>query len=194
MSAITDLGQVTESRLCWPDTKPRAAQRVGSPFKGAHVDREHRQIELELERWRIRQYIISRNHHRIFAGDPGVAVWWLDRMGEIRVLACDKYQSLADNMHSIVLTLAAMRGLERWGAYTAEQAAEGAGQKLLSPPDSDRVDWPTILGVGRDWPIGAIKLAWERKAERSHPDRGGSTDEMSLVNRAWEAARRELDE
>lgn len=188
---ITDLGQVTESRLTWPDNKPRSAQRIGSPFKRTQVDREQREIENELGRWGVGRFIISRNHHRIYAGDPGAAVWWIDpKKRDMRVLACDKWQTLGDNMHAIALTLAAMRGLERWGAYTAEQAAEGA-RLALPPPDSERIDWPTILEVQRSWPLEAIKLAWERKAERAHPDRGGSAEEMARINAAWDAAKRE---
>ena len=188
---ITALDQVSESRLCWPETKPRVAQRRDSPFRSPGVDREQRQIEHELEKWRIRQFIISRNNQRIYAGDPAAAVWWTDKKGDLRVLSCDKYTKLGDNMHAIRLTLEAMRALERWGAYTAEQAAEGA-RLSLPAPESERIDWPAILGVGRDWPLAAIEAIWRTKAEKAHPDRGGSAENMAHINAAMDAARKEL--
>ncbi len=192
MPEITSLDQVAESRLCWPDSKPRAAQRIDSPFRGKEVGTAQTRIGRELERWRIRQFIISRNNQRIFAGDPGAALWWNDRRdGDLRVLACDKYRKLADNLHAIALTLDAMRALERWGAYTAEQAAEGA-RLALPPPNDDRIDWQTILGAKRDWPLEAVEAIWKNKVAHNHPDRGGDPAKMAELNAAMDAARKEL--
>ena len=70
---ILSLDEVFESRLCWPDSKPRAAQRNASAFKSTEVAKEQRRIEGELSRWGIRHYIISRNNQRLFAGDPAAA-------------------------------------------------------------------------------------------------------------------------
>src|SRR4051812_45118184 len=112
---ITALDQVMESRLTWPPTKPRAAQRIKSPFGQVEVASESREIDYEMARWRIRQYILSRNNQRIFAGDPAAALWWIDRKSELRVLACDKYPTLGANLRAIRKTLDAMRALERWG-------------------------------------------------------------------------------
>lgn len=186
---ITELDQVTESRLCWPDNKPRAAQRVGSLFK-TETDKATREIECELERWRVRSFIISRNHQRIYAGDPAAAVWWLDRKRELRVLACDKYQKLAENLHALYLTLNAMRALERWGAYTLEQAAKGA-RLALPAPQSIGPKWWDVLGVARSWPLDAIEAVWRTKVEKAHPDRGGSAEDMAALNAAIAQARKE---
>ena len=68
--------------------------------------------------------------------------------GELRVLACDKYVKMADNLHAICLTLEAMRALERWGAYTAEQAAEGA-RLALPPPARARKEKPWLAQAPR---------------------------------------------
>lgn len=192
MAEITALEQVAEGRLCWPDSKPRSAQRIASAFKGREVVRETKEIEWEMDRWRVRHWIMSRNNQRIFSGDPAAALWWNDRRsGDIRVLACDKYTKLADNIHAILLTLNAMRALERWGAYTAEQAAEGA-RLALPPPAEDRIDWQTILGAKRDWPIEAVEAMWKNKVAHSHPDRGGDPAKMAELNAAMDAARKEL--
>jgi hypothetical protein len=188
---ITELAEVTEGRLTWPETKPRAAQRTGSQFK-SEVAKANREIDDELARWGVRQFIISRNNQRIFSGDPGAAVWWLDRRKALRVLACDKYQKLADNLHALYLTLSAMRALERWGAYTAEQAAEGARLALPPPAAFAETPWWETLGVERHWPLKAIEAVWLTRLEKAHPDRGGDPDEAATLNAAMDAARQEL--
>lgn len=190
---ITDLGQVTESRICWPSTRPRSAQRTGSAFKNREAATERRGIEHELERWKIRQFIISANNQRIYAGDPAAAVWWKSRKGELRVLACDKYTKLADNLHAIRLTLEAMRALERWGAYTAEQAAEGARLALPPPEESQApADWRKILGYISGLP-GEKQLVLCEHAYRSmSKETAGNDERQRNLNLAIEAARREL--
>ncbi len=190
MAVITDLGQVTESRLCWPENKPRSAQRGGSPFKNREVQSEQRGVEEELGRWGIRQFIISRNNQRIYSGDPAAAAWWRDQKGEIRVLACDKYVKLADNMHAIRLTLEAMRALERWGAYTAEQAAEGARLLALPPPAVAVPDrpWHEVLGCAAAAPLVVAEAAYRVLAKIA----GEGSPRLIELNAAIEAARREL--
>jgi hypothetical protein len=189
---ITELGQVTESRVCWPDGKPRAAQRVPSPFKFREAATEQRAIELEMERWGIRQYIISRNNQRIFAGDPAAALWWADREGELRVLACDKYVKLADNLRAIYLTLDAMRALERWGAYTAEQAAEGARLALPAPQGERAPDWRKVLGYVSALPNDKQLVLVEHTYRSMAREAAADEARLRTLNLAIEAARKEL--
>jgi hypothetical protein len=191
VTTITNLERVLENRLTWPESKSRAAHRTKSPFRSREVATEQREIEYELERWRIRQFIISRNHQRIYAGDPGAAVWWLDRKRQLRVLACDKWTTLGENLHAIRLTLEAMRALERWGAYTAEQAAEGARPALPPPGYEAARRWREVLAMPHADGLSAedqLVLAERRYRERS---RGKGEADLEL-NAAIEAARKEL--
>lgn len=191
---ITDLGQVTESRLCWPENKPRAARRVNSPFRRPEVASAVKRIEDEMTRWGIRAYIVSRNNQRIYAGDPATAVWWQDKKKAVRVLACDKYDTLGSNLHALYLTLDAMRALERWGAYTAEQAAEGA-RLALPPPATPKTSpwWIVIPGVMREWPLPAIKGMYHDALKVAHPDVGGTAERVAELTAAFEDARREKE-
>lgn len=189
---ITTLDQVSEQRLCWPETKPRAAQRIDGAFKGHEVASVENRIGWEMARWGIRAYIISRNNQRLFAGDPGAALWWTDRQGELRVLACDKYKKLANNLRAIQITLEAMRGLERWGAYTAEQAAEGA-RLALPAPDSDSVpDWRKLFGhidgIPNDKQLVLVEHDYRAKSREAN----GNAERQKILNLAIEAARKEL--
>jgi hypothetical protein len=190
---ITTLDQVTEQRLCWPDTKPRAAQRIASSFISCETAREERRIEHEFGRWGVRKFIVSRNNLRIFAGDPAAAAWWLHpRAGDLRVLACDKYQKLADNLHAIALTLEAMRALERWGAYTAEQAAQGARLALPLPAPAPAARWKEIFGfvpgLGADRQLVLVEHAYRSQSREA----AGDEDRQRILNLAIEAARKEL--
>ena len=51
--------------------------------------------------------------------DPGVAVYFeLD--GKTIVLACDKWNRVADNIYAIAKHVDALRGQDRWGVGTVE--------------------------------------------------------------------------
>jgi hypothetical protein len=194
---ITQLDEVREGRLCWPEHKPRAAHRIDGPFKTG-LDKALQEIKWEIERWRPLDYVISRNNQRIFAGDPAAALWWSSRKPpasgpNLRVLACDKYTSMAANAHAIYLTLDAMRALERWGAYTMEQAIEGAKLALPPPPGADAVDWRMVLGavaagVACEDALAIVNARYRRKAA----DAQGDEAELRRLNLAIEAARKEL--
>lgn len=191
---ITSLDEVREGRLKWPDHKPRAGHRVDGPFRTA-LDKALQNLKWEMERWRPLDYVISRNNQRVYAGDPAVAVWWIDRKTrELRVLACDKFLTMADNAHSIFKTLDAMRALERWGAYSAEQAAQGA-RAALPPPEgqSNATPWRKILGdvpagvTGED-AIAIVQSRYRKLAAATNGDEGA----ILRLNLAIEKAREEL--
>ena len=138
--------------------------------------------------------------------DPGVAVYWLTKDGEWRVVACDKWKRVWENMRAIGLTLEALRGLERWGASgVLERAFQGF--KVLPGSDDELAtqNWAVTLEVGGlvehvrrgDMaPAELLALAeahYRRFAKDAHPDRpGGDPKRMAQLNAAIAAARREL--
>lgn len=48
---IAHLHQVTPAPLCWPENKPRAARRIGSPFKQRTLTTVLDDVRRELRRW-----------------------------------------------------------------------------------------------------------------------------------------------
>ena len=199
---ITRLDQVSEFPLCWPPDKPRAAERVATPFK-ASMAKAQREIENEMGRWRAAAYVISMAPvYRRGPIDPGVAVWWSMPMpkgfggpaADLRVLACDNYQLRQANLHAIALTLEGLRAFERYGTYSRDQAIEGARLFLPKPPQVSEGEppWWQILGVERSWPLAAVEAVWKTRLEKAHPDRGGEPGEAAALNAAISAARREL--
>jgi len=197
---ITDLGQVSEFPLCWPEVKPRTAARVRSPFK-VTLAKAQREVEREMSLWGARGYVVSMAPaYRSGLVDPATAVWWnmpaRTKGGpfELRVLACDRYPDRPDNLHAVALTLTGLRAFTRYGTYTLEQAAEGA-RPALPPPASDEpvpTPWWEVLGAAPTWPLEAVEMAYRTKAEKAHPDRGGSAEVMAELNAAIGRARQEL--
>lgn len=200
---ITDLSHVTEYPLCWPENKPRAAERLDRSYRSSYFGtgrvpmtraRAYAAITSELQRWRIDRFVISMSPgYRHGPSDPGVALWW-DHPGRgLRVLACDQYARPHDNLYAIALTLDAMRGLERWGAYSMEQAIEGAKLALPPPAGSSEIVWRKILG---DVPKGIEKVdalaVINARYRRMAQEAGNDEKEQLRLNLAVEAARQEF--
>jgi hypothetical protein len=122
-------------------------------------------------------------------GDPGAAVYFRFR-ARATVLACDRYQRVADNIAAIANHIDALRRIERYGVGTIEQAL--AGYKAL-PADS-AADWRAVFGFRVDEPVSvdAVQRAFKQRAMSAHPDRGGTEDAMAHLNRARDFALQEL--
>jgi hypothetical protein len=147
----------------------------------------------ELRRLSARDVVISSNL-RIRAdglpyadqgkmlADPGVAVYFKLK-GAPRVLACDRWDSAADNLAAIAGHIEAIRAVDRYGVGTIEQAF--AGYTALP---AAATDWWLELGVDRTATRAQIDAAYREKARVAHPDVGGSEDAMSRLNIARAAA------
>jgi hypothetical protein len=194
---ITSLDQVTTYPLCWPPNKPRAAARKAAPFRIDSLAKAQREIDEEMRHWRAMRWLVSMAPGYIKGPtDPGAAVWFELESGkpvrELRVLACDQYMRPVDNLHAISLTLNALRAIDRWGAYSLEQAMEGAKLALPPPPGAAPArPWWDVLEVGQDWPIEAIEQIARVRAAKHHPDTGGSTEAFQEFSEALDAARAE---
>lgn len=109
--------------------------------------------------------------------DKGVAIYFqLD--GRDTVLACDKWDRVADNIAAIAKHIEALRGIDRWGVGTAAQAF--AGYQALPLPEQ----WWQVLEVPARASADEINAAYRVKARSAHPDSGGSNAAMARVNAA----------
>jgi hypothetical protein len=143
----------------------------------------------ELDRLGARDEVLSTNLQLRLDGwpksgqrvpdDPGAAVYF-DYAGRPTVLACDKWDRVEDNIAALAKHIEAMRGMDRWGVGSVEQAF--TGYQALPAPDP----WWKLLGL--DGPVrdeSAIKSAYRKASTAAHPDRpGGSHDRMAAVNAA----------
>lgn len=117
--------------------------------------------------------------------DPGVAVYFRIKKKNY-VLCCDRWLKVKDNLRAIGLHIAAMRGMERWGVGSLEQAFMGY-QAL--PPQTSEKKWWDVLGVSPRASDEEIKEAYRKLARQHHPDNGGSADRMAVINAAYEQSK-----
>ena len=123
--------------------------------------------------------------------DPGVAVYFTLRR-EPQVLCCDRWETVADNLQALRLTLAALRGLERWGS--SEMMSRVFQGFAALPEASAEQPWWVVLGVTKSWGLDAIEKVYRALAMEWHPDRGGDSEMMVRLNRAIAEARKEKGE
>ena len=100
--------------------------------------------------------------------------------------ACDRYTSPEANMRAIELTIAALRGITRWGAsdmleraFTGFTALPGAGASE---------HWSDVLGVPKGASRTDIDAAYKRLRSQHHPDRGGDGEQFHRITKAYEEA------
>lgn len=189
--------------LQWPDGWPRtpASKRVPGRFKVKMTKARDELLE-ELRRLGAASVVIStdiptRRDGLPYAGrvwrygdDPGVAVYFTLR-GKPKSIPCDTYDRPEANMRALGLSIAAMRDLARHGVSgLLERTFVG----LDALPAPDHFDWREALGFATDArPTREQVLAvWKEKARANHPDHGGSDAAMARMNRAKDAAMKEL--
>lgn len=114
--------------------------------------------------------------------DAGVAVYFKYKNRDM-VFACDTYHDVADNMWAVCKTIEALRGIQRWGASDMMERSFTGFAAIEAPKNSK---WWEILGIGQNSSKEEIRQAWIRKAKVCHPDQGGSEQQMTIINRAYD--------
>lgn len=157
-------------------------------------------LEGEVERLGGRNAVLSTNVSLTLSGrprsdetptDPGAALYFTFK-GRATVLACDKWDRVADNIAAIAAHIDALRRVDRYGVGTIEQAL--SGYKAL--PADTAANWRMVLfGVATTSGIGVddVQAAYRAKAKLVHPDvlhDDGAA--MAHLNRARDYALAEL--
>lgn len=149
-------------------------------------------LRLELDRLNAHSVVVSSNVKTRLDGfpmsnqrepeDSGVAVYFQLNKKD-RVLACDRWDRVADNIVAIAKHIEAVRGQDRWGVGTLDQAF--AGYAALPPGNPNERFWWEVLGVAPTASTDEIKDAYREKSKRLHPDMaGGDADAMKELNSA----------
>ncbi|MFL6416121.1 MAG: DnaJ domain-containing protein [Bryobacteraceae bacterium] len=179
--------------LQWPLGWPRVNYRRDGLFKPKSIEQSRVELLGELRMMRAQNPVLSSNLVLRKDGfphsgqprpqDPGVAVYFT--LGKKRVvLACDKWHRVEHNIWAIARHVSALRGQERWGVGSIEQAFAGyvALEERTGPSC-----WE-ILDVSADATEQQILDAYRRKAKEAHPDAGGSSEAFGLVAQAKDVA------
>lgn len=185
--------------LTWPEGWPR------TNFSRTHRDDPRHSITIgdgcemvvaELRRIGATGIIISSNLRARLDGQPysgqaepagrGIAVYF-QLKNRPTVLACDKWNKVSRNLWAIAKHVEALRGQERWGVGSIEQAFAGYAQ-LPGIGETSGLSWWKELGVAVNADAETIKSAYYKRSKETHPDRGGSHEAQSRLNEAFELA------
>lgn len=201
--------------LSWPAAwkrTPSAARRQARFFsareavgglrmvKGGHVTIAEAtdRLEKQLDLLRATAPILSTNVALGLRGspissrgepqDPGAACYF-QLKGKPRVLACDAWDRVADNIAAIAAHIDAMRRIERYGVGNLEQAFAGY-DALPAPSEDNRAPWRGMLGfpAGANVTADDVQVAYRAHAKNAGNDQGA----LLQLNLARDAAMREL--
>lgn len=186
--------------LAWPENRPRTRHPAEARFRDAGLrltlTKAKARLTEQLKMIGAAGAVLSTNIRYTASGtrdqnvsrsepaDRGVALYF-GLHGRPHVLACDRWDTIADNIAAIAAHIEALRGQERWGCATVQQAF--AGHVALPPPEQ----WWQVLGVRHDSPDEVIEAAYRALARKAHPDAGGTEAQMQRLNAARDAARKE---
>lgn len=197
--------------LAWPQGRPRTRKPAPALFRkdGRRLTlttaraRLVEQVNMLTQRgqpWRVRSMVLSTNIRFTLAGtrdqnvsrrdpdDAGVA-FYFELDGRPHVLACDRWDTVYDNIAAIAAHIEALRGQERWGVADLRQAF--AGHVALPPPGaSSGRPWWKVLGLpGPDVSRNDVDVMYRRLAAKRHPDAGGTREQWDELAAAFEAAK-----
>lgn len=188
--------------LTWPPGWPRTQHPRRAIFKTTQ-EKAQRDLVREIQLLGGRNWIISTNipirkdgmpyadADRRGIRDNGVAVYF-DLHEKQKCFACDRWDTIKDNMQGIMKTIEALRGIDRWGSGRMVEAAF-RGFDALPPPSTYLVpSWWDILQCDRNAADHVVKSQFKILAMEFHPDmQGGSSAKMAALNLAMDSYRKE---
>lgn len=182
--------------LAWPITQPRTRSPRKSDFGPRSIGAATDEVLRQLRLLGATNIVISSDLRQRLDGlpianqsqppDRGVAVYFTLNKAQ-RVMACDRWTRIQDNLWAIAKHLDALRGQQRWGVGTLDQAFAGYAA-LPQPARAD--DWWVVLGIPQDATAERINERWRELARTHHPDAGGSDAMMATINTARDAGLR----
>lgn len=126
--------------------------------------------------------------------DPGVAVYWTTKAHGERVMACDRWSSVRENVRAIGLAVDGLRAIERAGAtQILERAYSAFGALPASSTAATKRPWWEVLGVPQTalaaFDVTMLDARYRDLARKAHPDAGGSAEAMTELNQARDEMR-----
>ena len=190
--------------LNWIPGKPRTPsyKRKRSQFQVSFA-KARDELLVELSRLSATQIVISsdvplRQDGLPYAryrepDDPGVAVYFKTFKKEY-ALSCDRWDRVKDNIRAIGKHIKALRGIERWGVSSVEEAMMPFLLPTASPTyQQNRQNdlfsmWWTILNVSPNATVEEIKCAYKKLSLTHHPDAGGDRELWERLSKAYSEA------
>lgn len=169
--------------LGWPRTTLRHQARFSSNGDRLTISDGLRRLNGELSRLGVYRLsvVISSNlvlgqrgmplANQAEPRDPGVAVYF-NLKGKDRVLACDRWQRVSENLAAIAAHIDAIRRVDRYGVGTMDQAF--AGYTALPPSAAYNNDhWRKVLGMtGESVSEQTVQSRWKDMMKKIIVDAG----------------------
>lgn len=189
---MNDDRKLTAYPLVWPTGWARSKVRGRAAFGDHSMARAVREVLAELLKLGVPDWsvVISSNvelrldgtprSDRRPNGDAGVAVWFvIGKDKERKVLACDRWDRPEHNLWAIAKHICAVRGQERWGVGTVEQAFRG----YTALPDPARKMNPReIMGIAPGpLTVDALEARFRELVKVQHPDHGGDAARFAQI-------------
>lgn len=165
---------ILENPLQWPPQQYRTKLPARSRFGDVTIHKASTELLNELRLLGAKNLVISTNLKQKVRGDGfysnqvvddvGVAIYFIIK-GENKVMACDKWDKIEHNIWALVLSIQAIRGLERWGG---SEFLDGlfTGFKALPAGSSTTIDY--FEGITD---LESLKKKFRELAFQFHPDR-----------------------
>ncbi|OLT47738.1 hypothetical protein BJF87_21220 [Gordonia sp. CNJ-863] len=184
--------------LQWPPAWPRAASPTRSSFGRFTFEQVRTEVLRQLRLLKATEVVISSNLRLRQDGfpysgqrqpeDTGIAVYF-KLNGEDQCIPCDKWTTVEHNLRAIILTIEALRGLDRWGAKEMVHAAfrgfKALPSEVIVTPFTAK-PWHEVLEVSPTASPETIKAAYRAQLKKHHPDYGGREADLIAVQRAYE--------
>lgn len=195
------MSERTRYPLSWPEGWPRTRtyERRRWPQSGHSMSDSCDYLSNQLRLLGASNEILSTNLKLKLDGAPyanlpqpndtGAAVYFEFKKKAVS-LACDKWYRVEDNVWAIAKHIEALRGQQRWGVGSLEQAFRGY-MALPGIGQSSGISWWTVLGVPVNASFEQVREAYKLLVRKHHPDAGGDSELFRRVQEAWELFERQ---
>lgn len=189
--------------LHWPDGYARTNRPQHSRFRDSTSFGSVRDGLIdELRKLGATKVIISTNIEINRSGlpysgrrepiDSGVAAWFFMEK-ETRVIACDAWKTVRENLAALKNTVSALRGIDRWGASQILDRIFRGFSALPAPMIAQRA-WREVMGLNSKNDLSQEEFAalYRSMLKERHPDHGGTAEQFQELQEAYRQARMEL--
>ena len=168
----------------WPPTP--SAKRETARFRTT-LSQALTKLQKELQLMGATKLVLSSNYTLGASNppEPGVVAYFVYDQLNVAI-PCDRWNRIEANVQAIALTIEAMRGMNRWGARHMIRAMFTGFKALPAPPK-----WCAVIGCGPNDPVDEVLSRFRKLAFERHPDRGGTHEQMTELNRALDDFKKE---
>lgn len=184
-----------EYPLQWPEDRPRRTTLPQRSRFDVTLAAARDALMRELHLLGAKNAILSTNMELRLDGlpragrtepDDTAAAVYFEYDGADMCFACDRWDKVGDNVQAVRHTIAALRGIRRWGTGDMVSAAFTGYLRLPPPATTAGRDWWVVLDCVEAAGYPEVSESYMRLTKEHHPDVGGDSDVMAEINAAFD--------